>query len=76
MGASTKPPTSSATSNPPAASENGQLIRETKVSREALQLIWIKFSEEGNYVRLPERIDAETLQIHWTKSQDLGKNSK
>jgi hypothetical protein len=60
---------------PPTTSENGQLIRKTKVSREALQSMQIEFSEEGNYVRLPKRIGAETLQILRTMSQDLCKNS-
>lgn len=62
---------------PPPTPENGQLIRKTKVSRNALQYMGMKYSEEGIYVRLPERIDAATLQhLRITSSRLGGMNSK
>jgi hypothetical protein len=61
---------------PPTTSGGGQRIRKTVVSREALQALKIKFSEEGEYVRLPDRIEAETLQLLRGTSRELCKNSK
>ena len=61
---------------PLTTSENGQLIRKTIVSRLALQSMQMRFCEEGNYVRLPERINSRTLQRLRIRSQCLCKNSK
>ncbi|KAE8454150.1 hypothetical protein EG329_005075 [Mollisiaceae sp. DMI_Dod_QoI] len=73
--AQTRPPVPPPPPARPTNFEDGQLIRKTKVSRAALESMRMRFSEEGNYVRLPERIDARTLQILRNKSLELCKNS-
>lgn len=57
--------------------DNSQLIRKTKVSRHALEALGMEYSETGIYVRLPQRIDAATLQRLRATSERLGgMNSK